>query len=117
MGKTLKKKNRKIEKKLPDKNPGMALAYAALNVADYLTTRRILNTGGEELNPIADFLIRKKCFGMFKIAATLGGMFVIHEEDEPAIVSKALLGFYGYLVAHNIREIVQHEREIKGEVA
>ena len=79
--------------------------------------RRILNTGGEELNPIADFLIRKKCFGISKIVATLGGMFVIYEEEEPSVVSKVLLGFYGYLVAHNIREIVRHEREIKGEVA
>ena len=96
-----------------DKNGVMALSYGALNIADYLTTKRILNTGGEELNPVADFLIRKNCFGIFKIATTLSGMLSIYVEDKPKIVSKALLCFYGVLVAHNIKEIAQHEREIK----
>jgi hypothetical protein len=71
MGKTLKKKIRKKEKTVLDKNAVLALSFGTLNLADYLTTRRILNIGGEELNPIANFLIRKKCFGAFKIAATL----------------------------------------------
>jgi len=96
-----------------DKDGVMALSFGALNLADYLTTRRILNTGGEELNPIANFLIRKKCFGAFKILTTLAGMMVIYAEDEPKISSKALLVFYGFVVAHNLKEIVQHEREIK----
>ena len=91
----------------------MALSFGALNIADYMTTKKILNTGGEELNPVADFLIRKNCFGIFKIATTLAGMLSIYVEDKPKIVSKALPGFYGVLVAHNIKEIAQHEREIK----
>ena len=108
------KKKRINKRKLEiDKNGIMALSFGALNLADYLTTRRILNTGGEELNPIADFLIRKKCFGIFKTVSTLAGMASIYEEDEPKYMSKALLGFYGFVVAHNIKEIVQHEREIR----
>lgn len=105
MGKTLKKKKNPVI----DKNGVMALSFGALNLADYLTTKRILNTGGEELNPIANFLIRKKCFGAFKIAATLAGMVAIYAEDKPKITSKVLLGVYGAVVAHNIKEIVQHE--------
>lgn len=108
------KKKRINKRKLEiDKNGIMALSFGALNLADYLTTRRILNTGGEELNPIADFLIRKKCFGIFKTVSTLAGMASIYEEDEPKYMSKALLGFYAFVVGHNIKEIVQHEREIR----
>lgn len=108
------KKKRINKRKLEiDKNGIMALSFGALNLADYLTTRRILNTGGEELNPIADFLIRKKCFGIFKTVSTLAGMAVICEDEEPKITSKALLGVYGFVVAHNIKEIVQHERETR----
>jgi hypothetical protein len=94
-----------------DKNGLMALSFGALNVADYMTTRKILNSGGEEYNPIADFFIRKKCFGIFKIAATLAGMLAIYGDEKPKVVSKALLGLYGFVVAHNVKEIVQHGRE------
>ena len=96
-----------------DKNGVMALSFGALNIADYLTTKRILNTGGEELNPVANFFIRKNCFGIVKIAATLAGMLSICVEEKPKIISKALLVLYGVVVAHNIKEIVQHERELK----
>jgi len=96
-----------------DKNRVMALSFGALNIADYLTARRILNAGGEELNPVANFFIRKNCFGFVKIATTLGGMLSIYAEEKPKIVSKVLLGLYSVVVAHNIKEIVQHERELK----
>jgi hypothetical protein len=89
----------------------MALSFGALNLADYLTTRRILDTGGEELNPIANYLIRKNCFGIFKAVSTLAGMAAIYIEEDPKITSKALLGFYGCVVAHNIKEIIQHEMQ------
>ncbi|MFZ5564262.1 MAG: DUF5658 family protein [Thermodesulfobacteriota bacterium] len=93
------------------KNTAMSLAFGALNAADYITTRRILNTGGEELNPIAAFFIRKNHFGVFKAAATLAGMLAICTEKEPHLTGKVLLGLYGFVVAHNISEIVRHERE------
>ena len=113
MEKNYKKKITKKRKLEIDKDGVMALSFGALNLADYLTTKRILNTGGEELNPIADFLIRNKFFGAFKIAATLTGMVGIYAEEKPKIMSKSLLGFYGAVVAHNIKEIVQHERKMK----
>jgi len=109
----MKKNYAKKRKSQIDKDEIMALSFGALNLADYLTTKRILNTGGEELNPIADYLIRKKCFGAFKLASTLAGMASVYVEDKPKTVSKALLGFYSFVVAHNIKEIVQHEREIR----
>jgi hypothetical protein len=76
-----------------------------------MTTKKILNSGGEEYNPIADFFIRKKCFGIFKIAATLAGMLAIYGDEKPNIMSKTMLGLYGVVVAHNVKEIVQHGRE------
>jgi len=109
----LKNKITKKRKLTIDKNAVMALSFGALNLVDYLTTRRILNTGGEEYNPIANFLIREKCFGVFKIISTLAGMVAIYTEDEPKTAGKALLGLYGFVVAHNVKEIVQHEIETK----
>ena len=91
----------------------MALSFGALNIADYLTTKIILKGGGGEYNPIADFFIRHNCFGIFKIATTLPGMLSIYVEEKPKFVSKALLGFYGAVVAHNLKEIVLQRREAK----
>ena len=75
MEEALKKKKSEI-----NKDGVMALSFGVLNIADYLTTRRILNTGGEELNPIANFLIRKNCFGIFKAISTLAGIAIIYGE-------------------------------------
>ena len=99
----MKKNYVKKRKSQIDKDGAMALSFGVLNLADYLTTRRILNTGGEEFNPVVDFLIRKKCFGIFKTVSTLAGMAAIYADEKPKIMSKALLGFYGVVVAHNVK--------------
>lgn len=93
----------------------MALSFGVLNLADYLTTKKILSTGGDEYNPVANFLIKKKCLGLFKTATTLAGMSAIYDDEEPKTISKALLGFYAVVVGHNVKEIVQHEWEIRRE--
>lgn len=98
-----------------DKDAVISLSFGALNLADYLATRRILSTGGEELNPVADFLMRKKCFGVFKTVTTLAGMVTIYSDELPETVSKALLGYYGIIVGLNVKEIVQYEWEIRKE--
>jgi len=98
-----------------NKDAVIALSFGALNLADYLTTRRIINTGGEELNPVADFLIRKKCFGIVKTVTTLGGMLGLYVEDTTKTIGKTSLVVYGAVVANNIKEIVQHEIEIRRE--
>lgn len=110
MGKTLKESTPEKKGGMPGGNIGMALSFGLLNAADYVTTKKILNTGGEELNPIAAFLIKKKCFGIVKIAATLAGMYTICEEEKPTIVGPALLAYYGFLVGHNLKEIVRYRR-------
>ena len=110
----MKKRNQNKKKKgRAGKNGVIALSFGALNLADYLTTKAILNSGGGEYNPIADFFIRKNCFGIFKIATILAGMLSIYGEEKPKFVSKALLGFYGAVVAHNLKEIVLQRRETK----
>jgi hypothetical protein len=110
----LKKRNRKKKEETGfGKNGVMALSFGALNIADYMTTKKILNDGGGEYNPIVNFFIRRNCFGIFKMATTLTGMLAIYGEEKTRIVSKALLGIYGFVVAHNVKEIVQHRRETK----
>ena len=91
----------------------MALSFGVLNLADYLTTRRILNTGGDEYNPVANFFVKKKCFGMFKTAAALAGMAAMYADEKPTVMGIALLGWYGVVVGHNVKEIVQHQWEAK----
>jgi hypothetical protein len=110
----LKKKHQKKKEKAGfDKNAVMALSFGALNLADFLTTKKILKDGGREANPICDFFIRKKCFGTFKIATTLTGLLSIYAEEKPKYVGKALLDFYGFVVGHNLKEIVLQRRETK----
>ena len=107
----MKKSNQKRKEKAGlDKNGVMALSFGALNLADYMTTKKILSSGGEEYNPVADFLIRKNGFGIFKIAVTLAGMLAIYAGGMPKAMSKALLGLYGFVVANNMKEIIQHEK-------
>jgi len=113
MEKALKKRNQRKGKFGFDKNGVMALSFGALNIADYMTTKKILREGGDELNPVADFLMKKKLFGIVKIATTLTGMLAIYVEGTPKIMTKTLLGFYGFVVANNVMEIVQHKREAK----
>ena len=103
----MKKRNRKKNGKAGlDKNAVMALSFGALNIADYWTTKIILKNGGRECNPVVDFFIEKNCFGVFKIATTLTGMLSIYAEEKPRFVSKGLLGLYGFVVGHNLKEIV-----------
>ena len=95
------------------KNAAMALSYGALNIADYLTTKVILKGGGKEYNPVADFFIRHNSFGIFKIATTLPGMLSIYAEEKPKFLSKVLLGLYGAVIAHNVKEIMLQRRDAK----
>lgn len=110
----MKKRSQNKRKKAEfAKNAAMALSFGALNIADYLTTKIILKDGGKEYNPIADFFIRHNSFGVFKIATTLPGIFSIYADEKLKFVTKALLGFYGAVVAHNLKEIVLQRREAK----
>jgi len=94
-------------------NISMATSYGILNLIDYITTKRILKDGGEECNPIVDFLIKKNCFGAVKIASTLIGMYVIYNEKSPKFVSRSLLTVCSIVVANNVTEILKYKEEIK----
>jgi hypothetical protein len=107
------KKRSKKDKPVIGKNTIMALSFGALNLADYLTTRKILNSGGEELNPIADFLIKKNLWGFTKIVTAVIGMYLTYKDKEISLLSKAAVGSYGIVVGHNLKEIVRHKRDSK----
>ena len=92
------------------KNKGAALTFAALNVADYITTKKILKDGGEELNPIVRFFIKKKCFGLLKFVTTLLGIATICNDEKPKISTKTLLTMYSLVVSSNVNQIIQQEK-------
>lgn len=92
-----------------------AASYVALNLADYLTTKKILKEGGYEYNPIARFLIKKKCFGVFKIISTLMGVTAIYLDEKPKTHSKTLIGIYSFVVANNLNQIMQHKKSLQNK--
>jgi len=91
------------------KNAVMALSFGALNLADYMTTKYILNSGGEELNPIARFLMKRNLWGFSKIVTATVGMLLAYQDKNVGITTKLMVGSYGYLVGHNLKEIVTHK--------
>ena len=97
-------------KKELKKNVAGALTYDVLNIADYTTTKYILKTGGHEVNPIVRFLIKKKCFGLFKIFATLAGMTMIYHEEKPQTTGKIINSVYGAVVANNVSQILKYKK-------
>ena len=105
----MKKKRTGEKRNKIDKNVALALTFGALNIADYLTTKRILKNGGVELNPFVNFLIKHKCFGVYKTFSTLAGAFSILIEEKPKKMTKLLILIYSFVVAHNIKEIVKYE--------
>jgi Na+/serine symporter len=88
----------------------MALSFAILNTADYLTTKKLLKDGGEELNPIVRFFIKKKCFGLLKIVTTILGVATIYRDAKPKAATKTLISIYGLVVSSNINQIIQYNK-------
>jgi hypothetical protein len=107
------KKNIKKASPVIGKNTLMTLSFGALNLADYMTTKKILNTGGEELNPIANFLMKRNLWGFTKILTAVIGMYLTYKDKEVSILSKVAVGSYGIVVGHNLKEIVKHKKELK----
>lgn len=95
------------------KNSVGALTYGMLNIADYATTKYILKTGGHEVNPIVRFLIKKKCFGIFKIFTTILGMSMIYHEDPPQTSGKIINSLYGAVVTNNVSQIMKHKKSLR----
>jgi len=109
---TLKKLTEKAKPAM-GKHSIMALSFGVLNLADYMTTSKILKGGGEELNPIANFLMKRNLWGITKIVATTMGMHSIYKDKDISVFSKAMVGLYGIMVAHNLKEIVRHAKYSK----
>jgi hypothetical protein len=90
-------------------NEKMALSYIALNLADYCTTKYLLKHGGQELNPIARFLMKKKRFGLFKFISTAIGSSIMYFEDQPEESSKTIIGIYSAVVLNNFIQILKYK--------
>ena len=93
-----------------ENNKISAVSFAILNTADYLTTKKLLKDGGRELNPIVNFFIKKKKFGLFKIITTIIGMSTIYYDKEPKVSTKILLSLYSFVVSSNINQIIQDNK-------
>ena len=88
----------------------MAISFVVLNTADYLTTKKLLKDGGQELNPVAKFFIKKKCFGLLKIVTSILGVVAIYHDKETKTSTKTLLSVYGLAVSSNINQIIQQNK-------
>lgn len=87
-----------------------AAIYGLLNIADYVTTKEILKNGGEELNPIARFLMKYKCFGIVKCFSTIATIGMMAEEDSSKSVNRSLIGLYSFVVLNNINVILRQRK-------
>lgn len=92
------------------KNESLSILYGILNLLDYLTTKKILKNGGYEKNPIANFLIKKKIFGVSKTISTAMGMTSIYSDDEQSNITKGLIGIYGLVVFNNLIQILKQKK-------
>ena len=95
---------------MKNKEAASAISFAILNTADYLTTKKLLKDGGKELNPIVNFFIKKKCFGILKIVSTIIGMATIYYDQKPKVTTKTLLSLYGFVVSSNINQIILQQK-------
>ncbi len=80
----------------------LLIALAVLQVLDALTTRRVLDQGGRELNPVMRW-----AFGAigFWPAIAIKGAFVVGLGSLMQFWPlAALCAFYGAVVAHNLRQ-------------
>lgn len=94
----------------------LAAAYGLLNLADYLTTKKILKNGGRELNPIVRFLIKHNCFGAAKILTSASVMSSMCNENSDQSTNRGLVGFYTLIVANNLAQIIIQEKNKKTKV-
>lgn len=88
------------------------LALAALQVADIATTYHIINMGGVELNPIMAPVVAHPpalyaCKALFIASATLLAIAAVRWRiPRPAALGlTALVGYYCFVVAHNLVSI------------
>lgn len=89
------------------------VAILVLQVLDLVTTFAVLNRGGAEINPLADFLINTELFGLVPLVwvPKLGLPFsimaaLLRKKDEDITVphlavSWAVTGFYTMLIVSN----------------
>ncbi len=91
------------------------LFIVALAVADYLTTRKILASGGVELNPVLKWLIDRNLFTPAKGFLTLFVIALIWHYGTRYklamdIASVIIIAGYLYVVIHNILQIRKTRR-------
>lgn len=85
----------------------------ALNIADWLTTRRIIALGGHEKNPAMDAVLRRWGFtGLAVAKILLVGPAVLAALIWPALwpVPALLCAAYGWVVLSNVRVVRRLER-------
>lgn len=91
----------------------LACALVLLQVPDIVTTNRILEAGGRELNPFVRWLMRfGRLWWVPKIAVAVGcaAVFVCTREEASRWVMLGLIGVYVFVVGSNLQQIARLKR-------
>ena len=91
----------------------LVIIYIFLNIADVYTTKRVLENGGVELNPIiAKMMLLLKGFWWvgkilisFITIACVGYLYVIDMKTWAMVIMTLANVFYCWVVIHNIKQI------------
>lgn len=85
----------------------LCLIFAVLQIADALTTLKILSNGGSELNPVMRWIFTKlgTVNGLMVVKCSVILLFYAAMPYIPVWVYVLMVALYTYVVFHNIRQI------------
>lgn len=85
----------------------LMMLLAVLQVADALTTLKILAKGGRELNPVMDWLFKRMdaTTALFLVKSLIIAIFWIWLDQVPVWAFAVVCGLTAAVVYHNITEI------------
>lgn len=85
----------------------LAIIFIILNILDITTTRKVMEQGGYEANPIARFLMKIHLFAPAKILMVLLILSIMFMTDESTGTTTGLIccGIYAAIVCSNYRTL------------
>lgn len=87
-------------------NTALLIAMAVLQIADWLTTRKILANGGRELNPIVAKGMKLTSVDAFLIGKGIAVVALSYWLGTQSVwMLGGLVVFYAMIVAHNLRSL------------
>ena len=85
----------------------LAILFVILNILDVRTTRKVLNQGGYEANPLARLLMRLHLFIPAKVLMVILIIVIMAFSDRGTGIYTGIIccGIYSFIVWNNLRSI------------